>query len=97
MNSLREVLEFVGVSGPKKFVYSSFEMKHGGAPQPTMRWVGNIVPVLNISERTSMRTMLQALQNLPPISLEADADDTEGEVPVSPLSHPLIFHTTANV
>jgi hypothetical protein len=83
MNSLRDILQFVGLSGAKKFVPSFY----GPLPQPTMRWVGNFAPVLNTSQRTSMRAMLPALQNLPSFDLKAEANETEGEEPFAPEIH----------
>lgn len=66
MNTLRQIGEFVGIS-----------------PGTSMRAVGDILPVLSSVERTSMRAMILRLQNLnlPPISLEAFADNTDHEVP----------------
>jgi hypothetical protein len=52
-----------------------------------MRWVGNFVPVLNLSQRTSMRAMIPALQNLPSFDLQAEANETEGEEPFAPEIH----------
>jgi hypothetical protein len=83
MNSLRQILEFVGLSGVKKFVPSFY----GPLPKPTMRWVGNFAPVLNIIQRTSMRAMIPALQNLPSFDLAAEANETEGEEPFTPEIH----------
>jgi hypothetical protein len=58
----------------------------GMSPRTSMRAVGNIVPLLSSSERTSMHAMILGLQNLPPISLEAEAvGDRFGEVPFSPV------------
>jgi hypothetical protein len=53
----------------------------------SMRQVGQDVPVLTIAEQTSMRAMILALQNLPPITLEVEFVATPGgnKVPVSPL------------
>jgi hypothetical protein len=82
MNTLREIGEFVGLGRATP--------PHPGQPiraQITMRSVGNKVPVLNIIERTSMRAMILGLQKLPPISLEAEAEDTVGEVPLLPVLH----------
>src|SRR6266446_1515202 len=80
MNSLREITDFVGLSGPNRFEGLPGTIIH----QPTMRSVGLIVPLLSNQERTSMRAMIQGLQRLPPISLEVDATQTESEVPFNP-------------
>lgn len=98
MNSMREIFDFVGISGPNKYVISqgAYEavtpdpnMNWVGflVPQPTMRWVGRMIPVLSDRERTSMKAMIQGLQKLPPISLEADAKDIVGEIPFNPEIH----------
>jgi len=51
-----------------------------------MRAVGNIVPLLSSSERTSMKAMIRGLQSLPPISLEVEViGDKNGEVPFAPV------------
>ena len=82
MNTLREIGEFVGLgnatpSHPGKLIRE----------QITMRSVSHNVPVLNNTERTSMRAMILGLQKLPPISLEAEAEDTIGDVPLEPILH----------
>jgi len=66
MNTLRQLGEFVGMSSGT-----------------SMRAVGDILPMLSSVERTSMHAMILRLQNLnlPPISLEAFADNTDHEVP----------------
>lgn len=98
MNSMREIFDFVGISGPNKYLISQGayhavtpdpNMNWVGTfvPQPTMRWVGRMIPVLSDSERTSMKAMIQGLQNLPPITLEADAKDTVDEIPFVPEIH----------
>jgi hypothetical protein len=53
-------------------------MEHTG----DMRGVPNFVPTLNGGERTSMRAMIRALLGLPPISLQAEATNTSGPVPL---------------
>jgi len=40
--------------------------------QVSMRQVGNDVHVLTSAERTFMRAMILALQNLPPVTLEVE-------------------------
>ncbi len=45
----------------------------GATQTVSMRAVGNIVPLLSGSARTSMRAMIQGLQSLPPVSLEVTA------------------------
>jgi hypothetical protein len=84
MNSLRAITDFVGLSGPNRF-----EGVVAGRIilEPTMRSVGLTVPLLNTQERTSMRAMIEGLQRLPPISLEAEAAETEGEIPIKPVVH----------
>jgi hypothetical protein len=67
MNSLREIVKFV-----------SLDQDHLGS----MRGVPNFVPVLSGNERVSMRAMINALLHLPPISLEAEAANTSGQVPL---------------
>ncbi|MEA2602181.1 MAG: hypothetical protein QOF89_3173 [Acidobacteriota bacterium] len=82
MNTLREIGEFVGLGNATP--------QQPGKPvraQITMRSVGANVPVLSSSERTSMRAMILGLQNLPPISLEAEVEETVGEVPFAPSVH----------
>jgi len=54
----------------------------GMGPGGDMRGMPNFVSVLTGIERTSMRAMIQALQSLPPISLEAEAENATGEVPL---------------
>jgi hypothetical protein len=83
MNSLREITDFVGLSGPNRF------QGPPGTPikDPTMRSVGLMVPLLSSQEKTNMRVMIQGLQRLPPISLEVDTADTEGEIPLLPKIH----------
>ena len=81
MNSLREIGEFVGLGNATP---------HPGRPiraQITMRAAAANVAVLSSSERSSIRAMIVALQNLPPISLEVEAEDTTGEVPLLPILH----------
>jgi hypothetical protein len=65
-------------------------MEHVG----DMRGVANFVPVLSASERTSMRAMIRALQSLPAITLEAEAANTSGEVP---LLTTITVHSSAGV
>jgi hypothetical protein len=67
MNGLRDIVKFV-----------SREDEHLGS----MRGVPNFVPVLSGNERVSMRAMIAALQRLPPITLEAEGENTNGEVPL---------------
>jgi hypothetical protein len=84
MNTLREILEFVGLSGPNRFVPAP---GNTGFTDPTMRTVGLQVPILTNDQRSSMRAMILGLQNLPPISLEAEAENTVGEVPFRGIIH----------
>jgi hypothetical protein len=84
MNTLREILEFVGLSGPQKFVPLP---GNTGFTDPTMRTVGLQAPVLTNDQRSSMRAMIIGLQNLPPIGLEADGQALAGEVPFRPIVH----------
>src|SRR3954463_8231037 len=99
MNGLREILEFVGLSGPNKFIPGPGELP----AKPTMRGVGTLVSVLGIREQTSLRAMIPALQNLPPINLEIEVEDnTDGEAPpiVGVNVHPssgVIISTVATV
>ena len=95
MNTLRQIGEFVGLGNATP--------PHVGRPireQITMRAIGNRVPLLSSSERTSMRAMIRGLQALPPISLEVEAVELTGEVPFSPEirllpSHGVILETYA--
>lgn len=90
MNTLREITEFTGISGPNKFQGWSY----GLVPQPNMRWVGTMIPVFSPIEKTSLKAMGQAFRNLRPISLEAEAEDTNGEEPLAPRIH---IHATDGV
>ena len=90
MNTLREITEFTGISGQNKL--ESWTKRN--IPQPTMRWVGTLIPVFSPLEKTSLRAMLQALRNLRPISLEAEAEDTHGQEPLAPRIH---IHATDGV
>jgi hypothetical protein len=91
MNTLGEILEFVGLSGPKKFFPAP---GNTGFTDPTMRTVGLQVPVLTNDQRSSMRAMILGLQNLPPISLEAETENTDGEVPFKGIIH---MHSSTGV
>lgn len=90
MNTLREILEFVGLCGPKKFFPA---LGNTGFTDPTMRSVGLQVgtfaetTVLTNEQKSSMRAMILGLQNLPPISLAAEAENTAGEVPFRGVVH----------
>src|SRR5436305_6942574 len=66
MNSLREIVAFTGVTGDAG--------RHGrdSSRKPTMRTIGNIIPLLDSKEKTSMRAMILGLQRLPPITLEGE-------------------------
>lgn len=72
-------------------------MEHVG----DMRGVPNFVPVLSGSERTSMRTMIRALQSLPAITLEIDASNTTGQVPllttITIHPSPGVIHSTTGI
>jgi hypothetical protein len=60
----------------------------GLAPVVSMRGVGDRVPLLSSSERTSMSAMMLGLQNLPSISLEVEiVGESSGEVPFAPEFH----------
>lgn len=91
MNTLRQVLEFVGLSGPQKFVP---RLGNSGFSDPTMRTVVLQVPLLSNDERFSLRAMIGGMQRLPPISLEAEAEASAGEVPFIPAVH---VHSTNGV
>jgi hypothetical protein len=91
MNTLREILEFVGLSGPKKFFPAP---GNTGFTDPTMRTVGLQVPVLTNDQRSSMRAMILGLQNLPRIGLEAETENTAGEVPFKGIVH---MHSSTGV
>jgi hypothetical protein len=62
----------------------------------TMRWVGQMVPVLDVGERTSMHSMIRGLQNLSPISFDVDDPDLESFPELEP-SKQLIVHVHASV
>jgi hypothetical protein len=52
----------------------------------SMRNIGRAVSVLTSAERTSLRAMILALENLPPATLEVEfVGDNAGEVPFFPL------------
>jgi hypothetical protein len=56
-----------------------------GMSPASMRSVGTLTPLLSTIERTSMQAMILALQNLPPISLDAETvGDRFGDVPFAP-------------
>jgi hypothetical protein len=113
MNTLREIFDFVGISGPNKYDSSQGAYRNPPpdpklgwvgklVPQPTMRWVGTMIPMLSDLERTSMKAMIRGLQKLPPISLEADAQGIVDEIPFVPDIHVgasagVIFETTCEV
>jgi hypothetical protein len=81
MNSLREILKFIGQWGPER-LYGKPGTKLN--LDTSMATVGKIVPVLSQVERSSMRAMIPGLQNLPPFSLEVEAQDLAGEEPFKP-------------
>jgi hypothetical protein len=113
MNSLREICDFVGASGAKKYQASAaavgalspdpgMEWVGHFDPQATMRWIGKMVPVLTVTERTSMRAMIHRLPSLPPISLDIDTGSLQGEDPFTPQIHAhssdgVILETTFDV
>jgi hypothetical protein len=58
------------------------------SPGTSMHSIGDIVPLLSSSERTSMQAMILGLQKLPPISLEVEpVGDRFGNVPFAPVFH----------
>jgi hypothetical protein len=73
----------------------------GMAPPVSLRTIGNYV----ISHGTpiSMRAVIQRLQSLPPLILEADVDRTQGEVPFDVTLHVkttgsgLVLHTHVRI
>jgi hypothetical protein len=85
MNSLREIARFIGME----------EL------DASMRGVPNFVPVLNASERISMRAMISALEGLPQITLEAEAENTDGQVPLQTTitvhGNPGVVHSTTGI
>lgn len=72
-------------------------MEHVG----DMRGVPNFVPTLNGNARTSMCTMIRALESLPQITLEATAANTSGEVPlittITIHASPGVIHSTTGI
>jgi hypothetical protein len=72
----------------------------GMGPAGSMRSVPNFVPILSENERTSMRAMIRALESLPIITLEAEASNTSGEVPllttVTVHPSPGVIHSTTS-
>ncbi len=72
-------------------------MEHVG----DMRGVPNFVPILSGNDRTSMRAMIRALESLPQITLEADAENTSGEVPLMTTitihPSPGVIHSTTGI
>lgn len=79
MNTLSEILAFTDVTGTVGL--------HVGEPfrLAGLRAVGDLVPLLSDTGRTSMRAMILELENLPPIALEAKLiGNDSGEAPFQP-------------
>jgi hypothetical protein len=58
----------------------------GTSPHTSMHAVGDLVPLLSGNQRTSMRAMIQGLQQLPPIGLQVEpVGNRYGDVPFAPV------------
>jgi hypothetical protein len=87
MNTLREIAAFTGVT--------SEAGQRPGKPvrQASIRTVGSLVTLLTSSQRSSMRAMIEGLQQLPLISLDAEINgdnsaqgELQPEIDVQPSS-----------